>query len=96
MKLNYIVKVLPAADCNPEFKPDKRLSDGYEAAGYLIVCFDKDGNPTMETLNNVSTYSIAQFMAGMRADVSGILMEAAAIADGLLKAKEIHERRKEK
>ena len=74
---------------NPDFQTDKKMQNGIEADGYLLVLFDKEGEPIVEALNAVSTFSIAKYLAADVGKVSNVLRQAGAIADGILEAREI-------
>ena len=94
MENKYMVRV---ESSNPDFQTDKDMQNGIEADGYLLVLFDKEGNPIVEALNAVSTFSIARYLAADAGRVSNILRQAGAIADGLLEAREIEKKsRREK
>lgn len=88
--MSYTIRV---SSDNQEFPVDKRVQDGQECGGYLLVCFDDNGHPIMETLNGVSTMSIARYLAADVGDVSNIIKQADAIAEGLINAKMINEKR---
>lgn len=89
MKTKYIVKVQAGQQCNPEYEPDDRMRNGIEANGYLVVMFDEAGNPIAEGLSGVSTLDIARYLAADVGNVTSILNQASAIADGLITANEI-------
>lgn len=74
---------------NPEFAPDKRLQDGVEAYGYLLLTFDSDGYADFGGMQCISTMDLAQFLAADKSEISKTIRQACAIADGLLNAKEI-------
>ena len=94
MENKYMVRV---ESSNPDFQTDKKMQNGIEADGYLLVLFDKEGNPIVESLNAVSTFSIAKYLAADVGIVSNILRQAGAIADGLRRAGEIEKKsRREK
>lgn len=94
MKNKYMVRV---ESLNPDFQTDEKLQNGIEADGYLLVLFDKEGKPIVETLNAVSTFSIAMYLAADAGKVSNVLRQAGAIADGMLRAREIEKKsRREK
>ena len=94
MENKYMVRV---ESLNPDFQTDKKMQNGIEADGYLLVLFDKEGNPIVETLNAVSTFSIARYLAADAGRVSNVLRQADAIANGLMAAREIEKKgRREK
>lgn len=88
-KLKYIVRVEPAPGCNPEFYPDRKMQEGIEGFGYIVIVFDEDGRPVVETLSGVSTFNLATYLAADKGGVSNILRQADKVADGLLAAQEI-------
>lgn len=74
---------------NPEFPVDERMQDGLTCSGFMLVLFDNDGDPTVETLNGVSTYSIARYLAADKGQLSNVIRQANAISDGMRAAQEI-------
>ena len=74
---------------NPEFPVDERMQDGMTCSGYMLVLFDNDGDPIVETLNGVSTYSVARYLAADKGQVSNVIRQANAISDGIRTAQEI-------
>lgn len=86
----FLIKVLPADGCNPEFAPNEEEQHGMECKGYLLVTFDKDGDPEHEVMNGISTANIADFLRdGSAKGVAPEIRMAAAIADGWIRAREI-------
>ncbi len=84
----YIIKVLPGADCHPEYVPDAVLQNGIEAEGFLII--RKYGD--MKEADNCETYIHAMSIMEIASHIAGsrnVLRQAAAIAEGLIKASEI-------
>lgn len=87
----YIIKaqVSPTGECNPEFAPGKELADGIEADGFLIMTM-KDDRPYAATMYGLTTLDLARVLANERSEAGSVIWEAIAIAEGLIKAKEIH------
>lgn len=87
----YIIKaqVSPTGECNPEFAPDKKVTDGIQADGFLIMTM-KDDRPNNVTMYGLSTLDLARILASNRGEGDSVIWEAIAIAEGLIKAKEIH------
>lgn len=84
----YVVKILPAEGCNPEYAPESKAQAGTEADGYFLVCFE-NGNPKCEQISGVTTLQIAEWLAYTGTEMVSVFRQAVAIADGLRKAKEI-------
>ena len=87
----YIIKILPAEGCNPEYAPESKAQAGTEADGYFLVCFE-NGNPKCEQISGVNTLQIAEWLAYTGTEMVSVFRQAIAIADGLRKAKEIREK----
>lgn len=87
----YIIKaqVSPTGECNPEFAPEKKLTDGIPADGFLIMTM-KDDKPNNSTVYGLSTLDLARMLASERSEAGSVIWEAIAIAEGIVKAKEIH------
>ena len=89
----YIIKVLPAEDCSPEFYPDTDLQEGVKADGYMIVGF-KDRKPHFETMYGVSIVNIKEWIV-KREQAAQIIRQACALAEGELRAMEINKEKKD-
>ena len=87
----YIIKaqVSPTGECNPEFAPEKELADGIQADGFLIMTM-VDDLPGVTSVYNLTTMELARVLASERNEAGSVIWEAIAIAEGLIKAKEIH------
>jgi hypothetical protein len=87
----YIIKtqVSPTGECNPDFAPDPQKANGIEADGFLIMTM-KDDRPNATTVYGLSTLDLARMLASERSEAGSVIWEAIAIAEGLIKAKEIH------
>lgn len=86
----YIVKAAlnPVGGGNPEFTPDKLLSNGVEVDGFLLCAF-KNGNPYATSLMGCTVMDVATLFAGDKSEAGSVIRQAMAIAEGLLKAEEI-------
>ena len=86
----YIVKVEmdPNGDCNPEFGPEKKLEEGLPADGYVILTY-RDGKPSATLICGVTIMEIAHMIAGDGSEAGSVIRQSIAIAEGLMKAKEI-------
>lgn len=86
----YIVKVEmdPNGDCNPEFGPDKKLEEGLPADGIVIMAF-RGGKHSATIIHDVTIMEIATAIAGDNAESGSAIRQAIAIAEGLMKAREI-------
>ena len=87
----YIIKILPAEGCNPEYAPESKAQAGTEADGFFLVCFE-DGKPICEQICGATVMQIAEWFAYAGTEMVSVFRQAAAIADGLQKAKEIREK----
>ena len=83
----YIVKANIMGD-NPEYAPDKKLQDGLESDGFLLMTME-DGRPGAVVLMGITTMDLAKMLAGGSDESSSVIQQAIAIADGLRKAAEI-------
>ena len=86
----YIVKVEmdPNGDCNPEFAPDQKLQEGIPADGIVILAF-MGGKHAATIVHDVTIMEIATAIAGDNAESGSKIRQAIAIAEGLMKAREI-------
>ena len=87
---NYIINVQasPTGECNPEFAPEKKLADGIEADGFLLMTM-KDGRPVAVVLMGITTMDLARMLSGDKSEAGIVIRQAMAIAEGILKAEEI-------
>ena len=86
----YIVQVKmdPNGDCNPEFGPEKKLEEGLPADGYVLMTY-RDGRPSATLICGVTIMEIANMIAGDNTEAGSVIRQAIAIAEGLMKAREI-------
>ena len=86
----YIVQVKmdPNGDCNPEFGPEKKLEEGLPADGYVLMTY-RDGRPSATIICGVTIMEIANMIAGDNTEAGSAIRQAIAIAEGLMKAREI-------
>lgn len=89
MKLSYTIR---AESNNPEFK-DSELPDGIQADGFFLVAI-RDGKPSMECMNGMTTMDLARFFT-TGTEVCSVLRQAAAIAEGMRKADAIRKEEEE-
>ncbi len=82
---NYIINVQasPTGERNPEFAPEKKLADGIEADGFLIMTM-KDDRPNVTTMYGLTTLDLARVLANERSEAGSVIWEAIAIAEGLV------------
>ena len=90
----YIVKVLPAEGCHPEFAPEGRILEGIECSGFLLAAIDENGAPIVEAIYGMSVRNISDLLQMFISKIGPEIRQACAIAEGHLKAKEI-QRKKE-
>ena len=84
----YVISVKGAEGCNPEYAPDELLNKGLETDGFFLCAF-KDGRPQPTTVMGCTTMEIAMLFAGDKSEAGSVIRQAMAIAEGILKAKEI-------
>ena len=87
----YMIKILPAEGCNPEYAPESKAQAGTEADGFCLVCLE-DGKPKCEQISGATVMQIAEWLAYTGTEMVSVFRQAVAIADGLSKAKEIREK----
>ena len=90
----YIVKVLPAEGCHPEFAPEGRILDGIECSGFLLIAIDENVDPIIEAIYGMSKKNLSDILQMRISRIAPVIRQACAIAEGHLKAKEI-QRKKE-
>lgn len=88
--MKYIIKteLSPVGGGNPEFAPDPDMVKGIEADGYLLLTL-KDGDPACACIQGVTTVELARMLAGDDSEAGSTVRQAMAIAEGLIRAKEI-------
>lgn len=86
----YVISVKGAEGCNPEYAPDERLNKGLETDGFFLCTF-KDGQPQVTTVMGCTTMEIAMLFAGDKSEAGSVIRQAAALAEGIRKAKEIEQ-----
>lgn len=90
----YIIKVEPGNNATREYITDKRLPDGIECDGYMLVCFTGK-NVSSVSIMNICVEDIANYLE--REDgTSDEIMEAAMIAKGYRDAMQIAKRSMER
>ena len=87
----YKITIRSNGDINPEFDLDEALKAGMDVDGFLLLAF-KNGAPYATCLMDCSTLEIAEVIAGDNSEGSSVIRQAAAIAEGLQKAKEIYKK----
>ena len=85
---NLLFKLIPTAECNEEYTPDKQLQEGVECDGALVVMFE-DGKPSVSIMHGTTVAQISDFLQ-MDASVALMVRQACAIAEGYKKADELH------
>ena len=87
--MDKLIRILPTAECNPEFAPDKESQEGIECSGFLLMTFAGDELQSVH-LSGVSTKKLTDAIRDNCMDeVIGILRQAMAVAEGYIKAAEI-------
>lgn len=74
---------------NPEFDVSEELRKGVQVEGYVLLAI-KNGDPFMESINGLTTMQLADFF-NTGTDACSILRQAAAIGEGMQKARKIRE-----
>lgn len=83
MKTRYVVKATLADGGNPEFAPVESAEQGITCRGYCLLTVNEEGEKNI-IIDGMSTMDLAMFFN--RAD-GLILCQAAAIGEGMMKAK---------
>ena len=91
---DYIIKVLPTEACKKEHAPEGELTEGIECDGYVVLGF-KDEKLAFETISGISIHMLKEYLV-RNESVPSIIMQAAQIAEGYLKARETHKRHETK
>ena len=84
MEQKYTIRV---ESHNPEFDVSEWLGEGIQADGFVLL-ITRDGDPAAGSLNGMSVIELAKFFC-KNDEVCSILQQAAAIGEGLRKAKKI-------
>lgn len=87
----YKITIEGTRNNNPEYDPDEVLKRGMDVDGFLLLTF-KDGDPHSTSLMGCTTLEIARSIAGDKSEAGSIIRQAFAIAEGIMKAEEIHKR----
>ena len=78
----YTIKVEAGEGCNQEFVPDEELREGVNVDGFALLGL-RNGHPGVVVLYGVTTIGTDASEGG------SVIRQAAAIAEGIRKAKEI-------
>ena len=86
----YIIKAEQntAGGGNPEYAPDRKLINGIEADGFLLMTM-KDDRRDAVVIHDITTMELARMLAGDDSKAASVVRQAMAISEGLLKAEEI-------
>lgn len=87
----YKITIRSNGDINPEFDLDEALKAGLDVDGFLLLTF-KNGEPYAASLMSCTTLEIARAIAGDMSEGGSAIRQAAAIAEGLQKAREIYKK----
>ena len=79
--MKYLIKV---ESMNPEFPLDETFTNGFESDGFLIIPYNEKDHPI-----GVFGVDVSEMMLAQAIGANTNLRCAAAIAEGLVKAKEI-------
>ena len=86
----YLIKILPAEGCNPEFAPDAKAQEGYEMSGFILMGFNEEAELQLGVMQNLSAHIIAEAIRdNSNEDVVNVLRQASAVAEGQIRAMEI-------
>lgn len=89
----YIINVKPGEECNPDFYPETDLIDGVEVDEYVIIGF-VNRKPKFEIMYGLTTRDIADWIRSKERGAQ-VIRQACAIAEGEIRAMEIHEEGKD-
>ena len=84
----YTIKVEAGEGCNQEFSPDEELREGVNVDGFVLLGL-RNGQPGVVVLYGVTTYELATMIGADTSEGGSVIRQAAAIAEGIRKAKEI-------
>lgn len=84
----YTIKVEAAEGCNQDFSPDEELREGVNVDGFALLGF-RNGHPGVVVLYGVNTMELATAIGTDASEGGSVIRQAAAIAEGIRKAKEI-------
>ena len=84
----YTIKVEAGEGCNKEFGPDEELREGVNVDGFVLLGL-RNGKPGVVVLYGVTTYELATMIGADTSEGGSVIRQAAAIAEGIRKAKEI-------
>ena len=86
----FIIKATPTENCNRDFLPEEKLIKGVECDQFLILGF-KNGHISFESVQGLSVEELREYLLS-RAQCASIIMQAAQIAEGYLRAIETYKR----
>ena len=90
----YIIKIVPTKECNADYAPGAKEAEGMECDDYLIIGF-KDRKAAWENIMGISVDELRQYLTSDH-DGAAIIMQAAQIAEGYMKALETFKRHEKK
>lgn len=85
MERKYTIRV---ESSNPDFAPGEELRKGIEADGFVLLT-TRNGKAGAQIIMGCTVLEIANLIAGDESETSTVIHQAAAIAEGLMKAREI-------
>lgn len=84
----YTIKVEAAEGCNQDFSPDEELREGVNVDGFALLGL-RNGHPGVVVIYGVTTMDLATVIGADASEGGSVIRQAAAIAEGIRKAKEI-------
>ena len=90
----YIIKAIQTEECNEDYAPDKEMTEGMECDAYLVLGMT-GGKVRFESLMGISVDNLKDYLMGAnKFDGASVIMQAAQIAEGYIRALEIFEQHK--
>lgn len=84
----YTIKVEAAEGCNQDFSPDEELQEGVNVDGFALLGL-RNGHLGVVVIYGVTTMDLATVIGADASEGGSVIRQAAAIAEGIRKAKEI-------
>lgn len=89
MKETFKIRIDSIDQSVDDFDPEGIMSDGVDASRFLLIVFDNDGKPKIESMYAVSALGLAQYIARENSEVANTIRQADAIAEGLIESRKI-------
>ena len=87
----YRIRIEAADGTHPDFAPARELAEGFTADGFVLLTQNGE-RPKRTAVYGCSVVNIAEMLISDMTETGSVIRQAMAIADGMMKAREIQEK----